>query len=141
VPTAFAQRFISTNACGKLLFYEKSVLSFITLDCVMQGPGGPTEDTSGNITLAGWTVPYFDQSLGTIMTEQMSAPFDLLLGRKTFEIFSSFWPSHRQEGAGINNATKYVALTTLTDHGWPKAIKRIINARQKKGEVSTSKSG
>ena len=56
------------------------VLSFITLDGVMQGPGGPTEDTSGNFTYGGWTVPYFDDFLGQIMTEQMSKPFDLLLG-------------------------------------------------------------
>src|SRR5437868_13064260 len=89
------------------------VLSFITLDGVMQGPGGPTEDTSGNFTYGGWTVPYFDDFLGQIMTEQMSKPFDLLLGRKTFEIFASYWPHHVEEGASINNATKYVASHTL----------------------------
>src|SRR5438477_4818689 len=66
------------------------VLSFISLDGVMQGPGGPSEDTSGNFTYGGWTVPYFDDFLGQIMTEQMSKPFDLLLGRKTFEIFASY---------------------------------------------------
>jgi hypothetical protein len=59
------------------------VLSFITLDGVMQGPGGSTEDTSGNFTYGGWTVPYFDEFLGQVMTDQMSKPFDLLLGRKT----------------------------------------------------------
>ena len=68
------------------------VLSFISLDGVMQGPGGPTEDTRGNFTNGGWTVPYFDDFLGQVMTEQMSRPFDLLLGRKTFEIFASYWP-------------------------------------------------
>ena len=94
------------------------VLSFITLDGVMQGPGGPTEDTSGNFTLGGWTVPYFDKFLGNIMTEQMGHPFDLLLGRKTFEIFASYWPHHDDEGAGINKATKYVASNTLTSHEW-----------------------
>ena len=98
------------------------VLSFITLDGVMQGPGGPTEDTSGNFPYGGWTVPYFDDFLGQIMGEQMSRPFDLLLGRKTFEIFASYWPHHPEEGAGINNATKYVASNTLTSHEWNKSV-------------------
>jgi len=98
------------------------VLSFITLDGVMQGPGGPTEDTSGNFTHGGWTVPFFDEFLGQVMTEQMGKPFDLLLGRKTFEIFASYWPDHPEEGAGINQATKYVASNTLTTHEWKKSI-------------------
>jgi dihydrofolate reductase len=98
------------------------VLSFVTLDGVMQGPGGPTEDTSGNFTLGGWTFPYFDEFLGNIMAEQMGKPFDLLLGRKTFEIFASYWPHHEDEGAGINNATKYVASNTLTTHEWRKSV-------------------
>ena len=88
----------------------------------MQGPGGPTEDPSGNFTHGGWTVPYFDEYLGNVMTEQMSQPFDLLLGRKTFEIFASYWPQHEEEGAGINNATKYVASNTLTSHAWRKSV-------------------
>ena len=98
------------------------VLTFLSLDGVMQGPGGPTEDTSGNFTLGGWTVPYFDEYLGNVMTEQMDHPFDLLLGRKTFEIFASYWPQHEEEGAGINRATKYVASNTLTSHGWKKSV-------------------
>jgi dihydrofolate reductase len=98
------------------------VLTFITLDGVMQGPGGPQEDTSGNFMHGGWTVPYFDDFLGQIMTEQMSRPFDLLLGRKTFEIFASYWPHHEEEGASINKATKYVASKTLTKHEWSKSV-------------------
>jgi len=98
------------------------VLTFVSLDGVMQGPGGPTEDTSGNFTLGGWTVPYFDDFLGQVMAEQMREPFDLLLGRKTFEIFASYWPDHPQEGAGINNATKYVASNTLTSHRWINSV-------------------
>ena len=98
------------------------VLTFITLDGVMQGPGGPTEDTSGNFTYGGWTVPYFDEFLGTVMTEQMDHPFDLLLGRKTFEIFASYWPHHQEEGAGINAATKYVASNTLKAHDWQRSV-------------------
>lgn len=98
------------------------VLSFMTLDGIMQAPGGPTEDTSGNFTFGGWTVPYFDEFLGQEMTEQMSEPFDLLLGRKTFEIFASYWPQHPEDGAGINKATKYVASNTLTQHEWHKSV-------------------
>jgi dihydrofolate reductase len=98
------------------------VLTFITLDGVMQGPGGPTEDTSGNFTYGGWTVPYFDEFLGNVMAEQMSRPFDLLLGRKTFEIFASYWPHHEEEGAEINRATKYVASNTLTSHEWSTSV-------------------
>jgi len=88
----------------------------------MQGPGGPSEDPSGNFTLGGWTVPYFDEFLGQVMTEQMGQPFDLLLGRKTFEIFASYWPYHEAEGAGINNATKYVVSNTLKSHEWKKSF-------------------
>ncbi len=98
------------------------VLSFITLDGVMQAPGGPTEDTSGNFTYGGWTVPYFDEFLGQVMTEQMGKPFDLLLGRKTFELFASYWPHHPEEGAGINKATKYVASSTLARHEWRTSV-------------------
>lgn len=99
-----------------------NVLTFMTLDGVMQGPGGPTEDTSGDFTHGGWTVPYFDEFLGETMAEQMSRPFDLLLGRKTFEIFASYWPHHPEEGSEINNATKYVASNTLTEHEWKKSV-------------------
>ena len=98
------------------------VLTFVTLDGVMQAPGGPTEDTSGNFTYGGWLVPYFDDVLGATMAEQMGKPFDLLLGRKTFEIFASYWPHHEEEGAGINQATKYVASHTLRAHEWKKSV-------------------
>ena len=108
---------------GRIVSMRKIiVLTFIALDGVMQAPGGPTEDPSGNFTLGGWTVPYFDEFLGNVMTEQMSQPFDLLLGRKTFEIFASYWPHHEEEGAGINKATKYVASNTLTSHEWKKSV-------------------
>jgi dihydrofolate reductase len=98
------------------------VLTFLSLDGVMQGPGGPTEDTSGNFTLGGWTVPYFDEYLGNVMGQQMDQPFDLLLGRKTFEIFASYWPDHQEDGREINRATKYVASNTLTSHEWQKSV-------------------
>lgn len=99
------------------------VLSFITLDGVMQAPGGPTEDTSGGFTYGGWTVPYFDEYMGEIMTKQMGQPFDLLLGRKTYDIFAAYWPQHADEIGGVfNGITKYVASTTLTDPTWENTV-------------------
>lgn len=98
------------------------VLSFVSLDGVMQAPGGPTEDPSNDFKYGGWTVPYFDEFLGEVMTKQMEKPFDLLLGRKTFELFASYWPQHNDEGPGINNATKYVVSNTLSHHDWEKSV-------------------
>lgn len=95
------------------------VLTFLSLDGVMQAPGGPTEDTEGGFNLGGWTVPYFDEFLGEVMSEQMGRPFDLLLGRKTFEIFAAYWPN---EESPINDATKYVPSTTLTRHEWHRSV-------------------
>ena len=92
------------------------VLSFISLDGVMQAPGGPEEDTSGGFEYGGWSVPYFDEALGNVMAEQMAGPFALLLGRKTFEIFASYWPQHAEDWPGINEATKYVVSNTLREH-------------------------
>ena len=98
------------------------VLSFITLDGVMQAPGGPTEDTSGGFAYGGWTVPYFDEFLGTVMEEQMSVQFDLLLGRKTFEIFAAYWPQEEGGENPINKATKYVVSNTIKSHEWSNSI-------------------
>ena len=94
------------------------VLTFVTLDGVMQGPGGPEEDTSGGFTSGGWTVPLFDESLGQIMAEQMSKRFDLFLGRKTYELFAGYLPQHVEEGPGINQATKYVASHSPREYTW-----------------------
>lgn len=98
------------------------VLSFITLDGIIQAPGGPDEDTSGGFRYGGWTVPYFDELLGKIMDEQMNKPFDLLLGRKTYEIFASYWPHHKDEWPGINKATKYVASHGDMRFTWDKSV-------------------
>jgi len=76
------------------------VLSFITLDGVMQAPGGPEEDTSGGFAYGGWSFPYFDEVAGQEMGKQME-PADLLLGRKTFDIFASYWPQHADGWPGI----------------------------------------
>ena len=111
------------GASGRIVSMRKIiVLSFITLDGVMQAPGGPNEDVDGGFKYGGWTVPYFDEFLGNVMTEQMSGPFDLLLGRKTFEIFASYWPQHVEEGPEINRATKYVVSLTRTSHEWDKSV-------------------
>ena len=98
------------------------VLTFLTLDGVMQAPGGPEEDKENQFLHGGWSVPYFDEFMGEVMTKQMEKPFDLLLGRKTFEIFASYWPQHKEEGAGINNAVKYVASNTLKESTWEKTV-------------------
>ena len=99
------------------------VLSFVSMDGVMQAPGGPDEDKSGDFKYGGWTVPYFDDFSGKVILEQMGKPFDLLLGRKTFEIFASYWPQHNDEiGAPINRATKYVASNKLSKHDWNKTV-------------------
>ena len=95
------------------------VLQFMTLDGVVQAPGGPTEDTSGGFSHGGWSVPYWDDVLNETMDEQMGRPFDLLLGRKTFEIFASYWP---QQESPINDAIKYVASNTLTEHPWKQTV-------------------
>jgi len=98
------------------------VLSFITLDGVMQAPGGPEEDPTGGFKYGGWVAGYFDDFLGKAMAEQVSKPFDLLLGRKTYEIFSAHWPYVKADedpfAARINNAGKYVASKTLKKLEW-----------------------
>jgi dihydrofolate reductase len=101
------------------------VLTFISLDGVMQAPGGPEEDSSGDFKYGGWTVPYFDDFSGKVMTEQMKQPFSLLLGRKTFEIFASYWPQHEDAWPGVNDATKYVVSHSLQKHEWQNS--RFIN--------------
>ncbi len=94
------------------------VLSFLTLDGVMQAPGGPEEDPSGGFSHGGWSVNYFDDAVGESMSESMAKPFDLVLGRKTYEIFAAHWPHAGDEGAGLNSATKHVASTTLDELEW-----------------------
>jgi dihydrofolate reductase len=98
------------------------VLSFVTLDGVIQAPGGPEEDTSGGFKYGGWVFTFFDEFLGTVMGEQMSRKADLLLGRKTYEIFASYWPDHEKDWPGVNQVTKYVASNTLTNPGWNNTV-------------------
>lgn len=98
------------------------VLSFLSLDGVMQAPGGPTEDMSGGFKYGGWTVPYFDDFCGKIMEEQMSRPFELLLGRKTYDIFASYWPQHAADWPGVNKTAKYVASRSPRRLDWENSI-------------------
>ncbi len=97
------------------------VLSFITLDGVMQAPGGPDEDTSGGFKYGGWSAPYDDEVLRKIMPKWMESA-DLLLGRKTFEIFASYWPEHADGWPGINDVTKYVVSTTMKTTNWQNSV-------------------
>ena len=94
------------------------VLEFITLDGVIQAPGGPQEDTSGGFKYGGWTAPYFDEFAGSVMGEQMKQPFELLLGRKTYEIFAGYWPDHEDQWPGINKSKKYCVSKTLKKSNW-----------------------
>jgi dihydrofolate reductase len=97
------------------------VSTFSTLDGVMQAPGGPEEDPTGGFTKGGWSVHYWDDMMGQVMGASMSRPFDLLLGRKTYEIFAAHWPfAGDQDPAArrLNEATKYVVSTTLRTLTW-----------------------
>jgi len=100
------------------------VSTFVTLDGVMQAPGGPGEDDSGGFEYGGWSVNYWDELMGQVMTEAMSAPFDLLLGSKTYDIFSTFWPDAPEEAGSkpLNDATKYVASRTHRALDWGPSV-------------------
>lgn len=97
------------------------VTTTITLDGVMQANGGPEEDTSGGFKYGGWIAPYLDEVGGKVMREQMK-PADLLLGRKTFEIFASYWPEHADHWPGINDVTKYVLSSTMKRSDWKNSV-------------------
>lgn len=93
----------------------------ITLDGVMQAPGGPGEDTSGGFKYGGWTASYGDELFGKIMAEELK-PADYILGRKTFEIFASYWPQHADFWPGINDGTKYVLSQTMERSDWKNTV-------------------
>ena len=98
------------------------VLEHISLDGVIQAPGGPEEDTSNGFAYGGWSAPYSDESIGTALIKKMNMPFDLLLGRKTFDIWAGYWPQHADVWPGVNTATKYVASNTMTSHEWQPSV-------------------
>ncbi|MEO7623527.1 MAG: dihydrofolate reductase family protein [Gallionella sp.] len=97
-------------------------LEFITLDGVIQAGGGPEEDTSDGFAYGGWQAPYSDNIIGGVVQKQMSMPFDLLLGRKTFEIWKKYWPNHVDNWLGAATATKYVASNTMTSSEWQPSV-------------------
>ena len=99
-----------------------NVLEFISLDGVIQAPGSPEEDTSGGFAYGGWQAPYSDDVIGTVIHKQMNLPFDLLVGRKTFEIWAQYWPQHADAWPGVMSATKYVASNTMTSHQWQPSV-------------------
>ena len=107
------------------------VSSFLSLDGVVQAPGGPEEDPTGGFTQGGWSFAYWDDMMGKVMGENMSVPFDLLLGRKTYEIFAAHWPYAGENPVAklFNKATKYVASRTLGKLDW-------INSRLLEGDVA-----
>jgi dihydrofolate reductase len=100
------------------------VSTFLTLDGVMQAPGGPEEDPEDGFAFGGWSVNYWDDKMGQVMDEAMSQPFDLLLGRKTYEIFAAYWP-HASDEAGakpLNDATKFVVSRTEPSLDWSESV-------------------
>ena len=98
--------------------------AFVSLDGVMQAPGGPAEDPTGVFAFVGWTAPYFDESLGGVMGEMFGRPFSLLLGRKTYDIFAAHWPNASEEDGAkpLNEATKYVASRTRPTLEWANSV-------------------
>ena len=99
-----------------------TVLSMITLDGVMQAPGGPKEDTSGGFKYGGWTEPYGDKTYGEVVQKELQQPADYLLGRKTFEIWEGYWPEHADFWPGINDGTKYVLSKTRKKSDWKNSV-------------------
>lgn len=98
-----------------------TLISMITLDGVMQAPGGPGEDRSGGFKYGGWVAPYLDEVGGKVMEKQMQ-PADLLLGRKTFQIFAGYWPKHENGWPGISDVTKYVLSRTMKKSDWKNSV-------------------
>lgn len=98
------------------------VLSMITLDGVMQGPGGAKEDESEGFEYGGWSSPYRDEDGGKVVQEELSQKTDYLLGRKTFDIWAGFWPDHADIWPGINEGTKYVLSKTKKETNWMNTV-------------------
>ena len=100
------------------------VTDFMTLDGVVQAPGGPEEDEDGGFRAGGWTVPFFDEHLGEVMGGLMGKPFDLVLGRRTYDLFAAFWPTaSEEEGAKpLNEATKHVASRGRPTLSWERSV-------------------
>jgi dihydrofolate reductase len=100
------------------------VQTFLTLDGVMQAPGGPGEDDDGGFTQGGWSVTYWDDQMGEVIGEAASRPFAMVLGRKSYDILSSYWPTAPEEAGGkvFNDATKYVASRGRPTLEWSNSV-------------------
>jgi len=98
------------------------VLEHISMDGVIQGPGGRDEDPSGGFKYGGWTAPYQDDVLGAAVKKRLNTPCDLLLGRKTFEIWEPYWPQHSDIWPNVMTATKYVASNTRDSSDWKPSV-------------------
>lgn len=98
------------------------VISHMSLDSVIQSMGAPQEDPSGGFAYGGWIAPYSDEVVGDVVRREMNMPFDLLVGRKTFEIWEPYWPQHADVWPGVNAATKYVASNTMTSSEWQPTV-------------------
>jgi len=116
------------------------VLEHISIDGVIQAPGGPEEDTSGGFTHGGWISGHSDSDLGTALRKQMNSQFDLLLGRKTFEIWEPYWPEHADVWPNVNTATKYVVSNTRNSSKWQPSVflngdiaERVTEIKQQQG--------
>src|SRR6186713_521853 len=99
-----------------------TVLSMMTLDGVMQAPGGTKEDKSEGFKYGGWTAPYGDEMFGKVVQEELKQPADYLLGRKTFEIWENYWPKHADFWPGINDGTKYILSKTRKKSDWKNSV-------------------
>ncbi|MCV4231106.1 hypothetical protein OHJ21_07980 [Virgibacillus sp. LDC1] len=98
------------------------VLEHVSLDGVIQAPGERDEDISGGFAYGGWSAPYSNEIVGTLLRRQMNMPFDLLLGRKTYEIWAPYWPQHADVWPMANKATKYVVSNTMTSGVWQPSV-------------------
>jgi dihydrofolate reductase len=115
------------------------VTTFLTLDGVMQAPGGPEEDDSGWFQFGGWSVNYWDDRMGEVMGAWMSVPFDLLLGRRTYDLFAAYWPAAPDEAGArpLNDATKYVASRNRPKLDWGPAVLIEGDAAEGVGKLKT----
>jgi dihydrofolate reductase len=133
---------------GDVIMRKIITNTFITLDGVMQAPGGPEEDPTGGFKYGGWSVNYWDEMMGKVIVESMSKPFDLLLGRKTYDIFAAHWPNMKNDldklnamiADRLNSGRKYVVSKTLAKTDWENstlimddAVKEIIELKKQDG--------
>ncbi len=117
-----------------------TVLEHITLDGVIQAGGGPEEDRSGGFTYGGWAAPYMDDdAIGAAVKKMLDMPIDLLLGRRTFDIWKTFWPQHGDIWPRVNKATKYVASNTMTSDQWQPSVFLSGDVASKVAELSKAK--